>query len=58
MGDKEYDFTDDAPSYERAEPRASYRAKSSNEFKRRQRAPKGKSIPGGIRQRRNKHWHW
>jgi hypothetical protein len=58
MGAKNYEFVDESPESDREESRGQSRSKRFGNLKRRQRNQKGKLIPGGIRQRRNKHWNW
>lgn len=48
---------DDVTSEESKIRRDAYRARRSANPRRRSRK-KGDEMPGGIRQRRNKHWSW
>ena len=56
MGAKDYDFSDLVPEY-RESNRISYK-KSDDKTRKRRSTPKSKSLPGGIRQRRNKRIVW
>lgn len=57
MGAKDYDFADMVPEYKDSS-KISYRSKSSQRTRKRRATPKSKALPGGIRQRRNKHISW
>ena len=56
-----FDFGDDV-SEERSERRDGYRVRRAKPSRRRMSKPskinKVQEAPGGIRQRRNKHWNW
>ena len=56
MGAKDYDFADMVPEY-RESNKLAYR-KSSDKTRKRRKTPRSKALPGGIRQRRNKHISW
>jgi hypothetical protein len=57
MGAKDYDFADMLPEY-RDNSKVSFESKSREKTRKRRATPKSKALPGGIRQRRNKHMKW
>lgn len=57
MGAKDYDFADEVPAY-REKNRMTYNSNTDEKTRKRRVAPKSSRIPGGIRQRRNKHMSW